>query len=237
MQILTRLNQVIAYSTHDYIPVGNTAVCPVTGERYDDAHIVSVDCVPTDIDCYNYHYIDGKFVKGYSKFELRETNRCKHLFFWVGTQAEYDVLPEKLENCFYIITDDKSEKDLMEAIDQISKRPYMVEQGTDGPWFYEKWSNGVSKCWGMLNDDFQTGFGSSDTGSAKATYHEYTCPFIENLFIDTPLVFVTACDGGSGLATASNDNSNSVTCKVTSWGAEDATNNGNVNIFAVGRWQ
>lgn len=67
MQILTRLNQVIAYSNYNYIPIGNTAVCAKTKECYDDVLITEVDCVPTDINKYEYYYIDGKFIKGYPK--------------------------------------------------------------------------------------------------------------------------------------------------------------------------
>lgn len=64
MQILTRLNKVIAYSETGYIPVGNTAICIATNDCYDDALIVDVDCVPTDIDKSDYYYINGRFVKG-----------------------------------------------------------------------------------------------------------------------------------------------------------------------------
>ena len=64
MQILTRLNKIIAYSNCEYIPVGNSAVCPTNGTCYNDALIVNVDYVPTDIDQYEYYYIDGKFIKG-----------------------------------------------------------------------------------------------------------------------------------------------------------------------------
>lgn len=64
MQILTRLNKVIAYSTHGYVPVGNSAICVATNECHDNALITTVDCVPTDIDQYDYYYIDGKFIKG-----------------------------------------------------------------------------------------------------------------------------------------------------------------------------
>lgn len=64
MQILTRLNKVIAYDEQGYIPVGNSAVCITSQECYIDALISTVDCLPTDIEQYEYHYIDGKFIKG-----------------------------------------------------------------------------------------------------------------------------------------------------------------------------
>lgn len=64
MQILTRLNKVIAYSEQGYVPVGNSALCVGTKKCYDDVLITDVDCVPTDIAKCEYYYIDGKFFKG-----------------------------------------------------------------------------------------------------------------------------------------------------------------------------
>lgn len=145
MYILTRLNEIIAYNTHGYIPVGNTAICPTSGECYDDALIVSVDCVPTDIDFYDYHYIDGKFVKGKAKSEVREINNNKRLDFWVGTQAEYDALTQKADNCFYIITDDAPE------VDYIMENALAVEANPLTPtiyWTYRKMANGLVEIWG-----------------------------------------------------------------------------------------
>lgn len=37
---------------------------------------------------------------------LKELNEGGKFSFWVGTQAEYDAISEKVRNCFYIITDD-----------------------------------------------------------------------------------------------------------------------------------
>ena len=117
MQILTRLNKIIAYSDNEYIPVGSTAVCAATGERYDDVLITNVDCVPTDIDAYEYHYINGKFVKGCPNSEIRETNYRKKLQFWVGKQEEYNALSEKDENIVYIVTDDNTLDNTLNSFD------------------------------------------------------------------------------------------------------------------------
>lgn len=77
MQILTRLNKVIAYSEYGYTPVGDSAICSKTNECYNNALIVNVDCVPTDIDLYEYYYVNGKLVKG--------TKKC-------ATEYEVDVV-------------------------------------------------------------------------------------------------------------------------------------------------
>lgn len=120
MQILTRLNQVISHSEHEYIPVGSSAVCPVTGECHNDVLIVTVDSVPTDIDHYNYYYIDGKFIKGSNNSTLREINHNRKLRFWFGTRDEYAALEEKFEDCYYIISDGEDDSDVMDAISNLS---------------------------------------------------------------------------------------------------------------------
>lgn len=51
---------------------------------------------------------------------LKEQNRNAGLSFWVGTQAEYNALPEKVENCFYITTDDTVEDDLFAKIEELN---------------------------------------------------------------------------------------------------------------------
>ena len=66
---------------------------------------------------------------------LKEMNNGGKFSFWVGTQEQYDKIGPKTENCFYIITDDTTEKD------------YIVEQGVSGMWTYRKWASGIAECW------------------------------------------------------------------------------------------
>ncbi len=50
---------------------------------------------------------------------LKEQNANKALTFWVGTTAEYNALPEKADNCFYILTDDTMAEDIKLNIEEI----------------------------------------------------------------------------------------------------------------------
>lgn len=50
--------------------------------------------------------------------KIKEQNYNGGLSFWVGTQAEYNAISEKDENCFYITTDDATEQDLYNYIDE-----------------------------------------------------------------------------------------------------------------------
>lgn len=50
--------------------------------------------------------------------KLKEQNAGAALSFWVGTQAQYNALETKAENCFYIITDDTAIDDIHAAIEE-----------------------------------------------------------------------------------------------------------------------
>ena len=47
---------------------------------------------------------------------IQEGNRNAGLKFWVGTSAEYNAIPNKEHNCFYILTD---ENDIAEVVGEI----------------------------------------------------------------------------------------------------------------------
>lgn len=52
---------------------------------------------------------------------IKEQNNGAGLSFWVGTQAEYNALDPKLNNCFYIITDDTTADDINKAVADMQK--------------------------------------------------------------------------------------------------------------------
>ena len=77
-----------------------------------------------------------------------EQNNGVVLSFWVGTQAEYDVIEHKLDNCFYLVTDDPAMTDIQNAIqvlqDKVAKvdvaRPikdYVIDYGSYHPRLYD----------------------------------------------------------------------------------------------------
>lgn len=123
MQILTRYNKVIAYSSNNYIPVGSTAICAITGERYDDVLITNVDCVPTDIDMYEYYYVNGKFIKGCSNSEIRETNSYEKLRFWVGETTEFKESAPKEGFTVHIFTDDDTLEKIVKILNDEEQVP------------------------------------------------------------------------------------------------------------------
>lgn len=49
-----------------------------------------------------------------------EQNKGVPLAFWVGTQAEYNAIENKANNCFYIVTDDTMKEDIEAAIANFS---------------------------------------------------------------------------------------------------------------------
>lgn len=75
------------------------------------------------------------------------------------------------------------------------EKSYVVAQGNDGSWFYRKWSNGTSECWGhfshKVNIQVQWGAGylSGDGNGATAVIYQ-SLP--SGLFIETPTANISA---------------------------------------------
>ena len=70
---------------------------------------------------------------------------------------------------------------------------YIVEQGYDGGWFYEKWASGVAKCYGTktdtpdISDEFGTLYQSTEAyGCAK-----YPVEFVEGPYFSADVSFCT----------------------------------------------
>ena len=175
---------------------------------------------------------------------LKEMNTGGKFSFWVGTQAEYDALSDKVDNCFYLITDGTDAEDFEKL-----KTDYIVEQGTvkvEGMlWTYRKWASGIAECWG------RTGLMRLWTGLEwyGETYCEVTLnlPFINNnpLFIDEPDPekhnpnMVNILSGGGGLHSCSlvEASNQSVMWRVTNHKHETE----NIDVFCTievkGRWK
>lgn len=88
-----------------------------------------------------------KFIKNAEA--LKEQNKSGNFTVWVGTQEEYDGISEKVQDCFYIITDDNSRNEIIDETKQ-SLGDYIVEQGTSGALTYRKWHSGIAECWGNI---------------------------------------------------------------------------------------
>lgn len=67
---------------------------------------------------------------------LVEQNKGVALYFWVGTQAEYNAIEEKADDCFYIITDDTAKADIEAAIAAVSDRVEIIENRKFGAVLY-----------------------------------------------------------------------------------------------------
>ena len=76
--------------------------------------------------------VSGGYVKA-----LKELNRGGKFSFWVGTTDEYNALPEKVNNCFYILTDDSSRNEILTELEQKVDRSYH-DKLTDGLYFYDE---------------------------------------------------------------------------------------------------
>ena len=50
---------------------------------------------------------------------IKEQNGGRQVTLWVGTQAQYNAIEAREENCLYIITDDTAFEDLRDALQQL----------------------------------------------------------------------------------------------------------------------
>ena len=51
--------------------------------------------------------------------KIKEQNKNVGLKLWVGTQAEYNAIETKQNNCFYIITNDTAQEDILTALESL----------------------------------------------------------------------------------------------------------------------
>ena len=93
---------------------------------------------------------------------LKEQNKSGNFTVWLGTQAEYDAISEKVKDCFYIITDDNARNEIIDETNELvdnarneiideTKRSlgdYVTEQGKSGAFTYRKWNSGIAEIWG-----------------------------------------------------------------------------------------
>lgn len=136
-----------------------------------------------------------------------EQNSQKELRFWVGTKEEYEAKRNTIpSNTFCLITDDLTKEELLEQIEALQKRPYIVEQGTSGIWTYEKWSNGISKCWGTFQYDMKritflkdinniSTFKPAYCGIDNEFCNIHGIGFPYELFVDRPFINYDAANG------------------------------------------
>lgn len=59
---------------------------------------------------------------------IREKNKNAGLSFWYGTTAEYNAIPKKDDNCYYIITDSTEKDDIYAAIESCKKETEAVSE-------------------------------------------------------------------------------------------------------------
>ena len=73
---------------------------------------------------------NGKIINVDTGFvtKIKECNKNAALTFWIGTQAEYNALPEITENCFYIVTDDTSGEDFDAAFEELKEKVNLLEE-------------------------------------------------------------------------------------------------------------
>lgn len=107
MYIAVRGNKVLDYSKHAYVCVGPTLVSPSKGISFDSATAVSLspNCqIPTDIDEFDYYYVENKFVKGDFKVaNLKKDIENQKTFYAIYGTTTYSEIKAAYENGAYVV--------------------------------------------------------------------------------------------------------------------------------------
>lgn len=109
-----------------------------------------------------------------SVIRVRDTNGGKDITFWVGTQAQYNMLSEKILNCIYIITDDLTIDAMKRKLDGIADHIVSNWEDVDFRHFVRKYASGIAEgifraVWNGLS--FTTehhGFYANSVGRVRA---------------------------------------------------------------------
>ena len=109
--------------------------------------------------------------------KIKEQNKQRALSFWVGSQAEYNAIQKKADNCFYIINnsgnfaelkqkvDDNSKalQGLTNNVEEIVKKSFTIVEEYHGPrTHYFKFGNGLEIEFGYLELFYGTKFIDAD---------------------------------------------------------------------------
>lgn len=73
--------------------------------------------------------VDGAFIT-----KIKEQNAGGYVTFWRGTQAQYNALATKDENCFYIISDSTEKEDTASAIAELAETVEKKVEPVSGSW-------------------------------------------------------------------------------------------------------
>ncbi|MBO5321500.1 MAG: hypothetical protein J6B22_02715 [Clostridia bacterium] len=164
---------------------------------------------------------------------LKEQNKSGEFTVWVGTQAEYDAIDEKVQGCFYIITDDNSRNEIVAEVLN-SQKDYIVEQATSDIWTYRKWASGDSECWATIGTTITTTEADA-LGQTIYIGSSESWNFPANLFKNTPAcTYDTYAPGYPMTVINSLTNTAIILHYLTKWAV---SGNAKVSIIAKGRWK
>lgn len=99
--------------------------------------------------------------------KIKEQNKNVGLKFWIGTQAEYNALATKENNCFYIITDDTAKEDIETAIGNLQREMNTLNEYVGA--FTEQVNENV--CALLWTGDYDT-MGLFESGAITTNYIE-----------------------------------------------------------------
>ena len=111
---------------------------------------------------------------------------------------------------------------------------YIVEQGTDGAWYYRKWASGIAECWAINYDLGSCAMTNSyNYGYFEAREH-YSFP--TNLFSSTPSCTVTP-HGSQGLLSVHVHARSATEYSFYIFNTKSETITVHIDVYAKGFWK
>lgn len=86
---------------------------------------------------------------------IKEKNKGAKLAFWVGSNAEYNALTEKDNNCFYILTDDPTAETLANIEAAVTENTTAIGENTTAIATLETTVNGNTNSINTINTDMR----------------------------------------------------------------------------------
>lgn len=117
---------------------------------------------------------------------IKEQNKGVPLTFWVGTQAEFNAIETKANNCFYIITDSTAQQDIENALEELQTNVNGLIENASKSDFAYNFAQIRMSMGGSNNSWFSIGGG------------EITVPFSFNLSDKKDLTFFAFNEYGRG---------------------------------------
>ena len=123
---------------------------------------------------------------------------------------------------------------ILNAINTLQNRDYIIEEGSTGDWNYRKWANGTAECWRVW---YSGSF--APTGQVGGFYYRVTNAenLPTDLFVGTPAGHFDLTYWGTGVFWGNVRNVTTSTYRLTLFRNDNASSEGWGALSFIGNWK